>query len=252
MNQEGQDLKEQIKESIEQVADAGDASKKEPVSTVSDEAGAKSEMSKTEEGVDTPISESTESETEATIDDDDTKVDEKNYNWYILQCQTGKEYQVKERIAQLLEKEPTDNVGKVLIPEEDTIEIKNNQRVEKVRRIYPSYVFIQLVAREDVFYSIRRVPGVAKFIGTFNQPTPVQDEEILKVLRKVGDKTQKVNVDFEVGESIKVIDGPFTGYVGEISEISLEKGKLKSSILIFGRDTPVELEFAQVEHITNG
>lgn len=183
---------------------------------------------------------------------DQEQQNEKHYKWYIIQCQTGKEYHVKERISQLLEKEPTDDVGNVLIPEEDTIEIKNNQRVEKVRRIYPSYVFIQLVNKEEIFFKIRRVPGVAKFIGTFNRPTPVEDAEILKVLRKVGDKTQKVNVDFEVGENIKVIDGPFTGYVGEIVDINLEKGKLKSNILIFGRDTPVELEFAQVERITNG
>ncbi|MEK9658155.1 MAG: transcription termination/antitermination protein NusG [bacterium] len=176
------------------------------------------------------------------------------YEWYILQCQTGKEYQVQARINQFLELEPSQKVkvGKVLIPEEDIIEIKNNKRLEKVKRIYPGYVFIELIEEEEIFYKIRRVPGVAKFIGTYQRPTPVADEEILKVLRKIGEKTQKLNVDFEAGENIKVIDGPFTGYSGEISSINLEKGKLKAKILIFGRETPVELDFEQVERITNG
>lgn len=181
----------------------------------------------------------------------ENEVDER-FNWYILQCQTGKEYHVQHRIEQLLERTPNENVGKILIPEEDTIEIKNNKRIEKVKRIYPGYVFIQLVEDEATFYEMRRIPGVAKFVGTFQRPTPVDDAEILKVLRKVGEKIQKLQVDFEVGETIKVIDGPFTGYTGEISGLNLEKGKLRSKILIFGRETPVELDFEQVERITNG
>eukprot|EP01047_Picozoa_sp_COSAG01_P000103 COSAG01_NODE_1_length_100484_cov_170.446142_103_plen_201_part_00 len=188
---------------------------------------------------------------EAAVEDENSIEDQ--YSWYILQCQTGKEYHVQQRILQLLEQEPREGkVGKVLIPEEDTIEIKNNKRVEKIRRIYPGYVFIQLIQEEAIFYEMRRVPGVAKFIGTHQRPTPVADDEILKVLRKIGEKTQKLQVDFELGETIKVIDGPFTGYTGEISGLNLDKGKLKSKILIFGRETPVELDFEQVERITNG
>ena len=186
------------------------------------------------------------------VKEDTPELNDEKFNWYILQCQTGKEYHVQHRIEQFLLQKTNNNVGKILIPEEDTIEIKNNKRVEKVRRIYPGYVFIQLVNDEATFYDMRRIPGVAKFVGTFQKPTPVDDDEILKVLRKVGEKVQKLQVDFEVGETIKVIDGPFTGYTGEISSLNLEKGKLRSKILIFGRETPVELDFEQVERITNG
>ena len=100
-----------------------------------------------------------------------------------------------------------------------------------------------------MFYKIRQLSGVAKFIGSKTAPTAVTEDEILKVLRKVGDKTKKIDIDFEVGEIVKVIAGPFRGYSGPISEINAERGKLKSLILIFGRETPVELDFDQVEKV---
>jgi transcriptional antiterminator NusG len=98
---------------------------------------------------------------------------------------------------------------------------------------------------------MRHVSGVAKIVGTKNMPTPVTEDEILRVLRKIGDKTKKIEVDFETGEVIKVISGPFRGYTGPISEINAERGKLKSLISIFGRETPVELDFDQVEKVIN-
>ena len=169
-------------------------------------------------------------------------------NWYILQCYTGHEYKVKTRIEQLIEGGSHDGmIYRVLVPEEETIEIKNNKRVEKITRIYPGYCFVKMIEDEEVFFEVRRLPGVAKFVGTKSSPTPVVEEEILKVLRKVGDKTKKIDVDFEIGETIKVIGGPFRGYSGPISEINIERGKLKAMISIFGRETPVELEFDQVE-----
>ena len=138
-------------------------------------------------------------------------------------------------------------IFRVLVPEEETVEIKNNKRVEKVTRIFPGYVFVQMENDEHASFEIKQLPGVAKFIGTKAGATPVTEEEILKVLRKAGDKTKKVDVDFEVTEVIKVIGGPFRGYSGPISEINTDRGKLKAMISIFGRETPVELEFDQVE-----
>jgi len=170
--------------------------------------------------------------------------------WYILQVFTGQESSVKLRIDAMVEvKGFQDYVFRVLVPEEETIEIKDNKRVEKTTKMYPGYVFVQLKLNDDVFYNLRNLAGVAKFIGTKTEPTPVTDDEILKVLRKIGDKTRKVDVDFEVDEVIKVIGGPFRGYSGPISEINGEKGKLKALISIFGRETPVELDFDQVEKV---
>lgn len=168
--------------------------------------------------------------------------------WYIIQCYSGHEYKVMSRVQSLIDSDDfKDKIFRVLVPEEETVEIKNNKRVEKTTKIYPGYVFVQMLDDVQASFEIRRLPGVAKFIGTKFAPTPVTEEEILKVLRKVGDKTKKIDVDYEEGEVIKVVGGPFRGYAGPISEINADRGKLKAMISIFGRDTPVELDFDQVE-----
>lgn len=168
--------------------------------------------------------------------------------WYIIQCYSGQEYKVQARIHQMIEeRQLQDRLFRVLIPEEETIEIKNNKRLEKTTKIFPGYVFVQMVFDEALYYELRNIAGVSKFIGTKTQPTPVTEDEILKVLRKIGDKTKKIDVDFEEGEVIKVISGPFRGYSGPISEINVDRGTLKALISIFGRETPVKLDFDQVE-----
>ena len=140
-----------------------------------------------------------------------------------------------------------DIIFRVLLPEEETVEIKNNQRKEKIKKMFPGYVFVQMKPDETAWYLLRRLPGVAKLVGIKNEPTPVSEEEINRILRQLGEKTKKIEVDFELNEIIKVISGPFRGYTGSISEINPDRGKLKSMISIFGRETPVELDFDQVE-----
>jgi transcriptional antiterminator NusG len=168
--------------------------------------------------------------------------------WYIIQCYSNQEHKVLMKIQNLIEeKQLQGKVLQVLVPEEDTIEIKNNKRLEKRTKIFPGYVFIEMLMSDDVFYDIRSISGVSKFIGSKSRPTPVTEDEILKVLRKIGDKTRKVDVDFEEGEVIKVVAGPFRGYSGPIAEINADKGNLKALISIFGRETPVKLDFDQVE-----
>ncbi|NQY73285.1 MAG: transcription termination/antitermination factor NusG [Candidatus Margulisbacteria bacterium] len=204
-----------------------------------------------------PSAENTESKDDTSDSDDvqsdgDEKVEEATPDdgrqWFILQCFTGQELKVSARIQRLVdEKKLESKVLRVLVPEEETIEIRDNKRFEKTSRIFPGYVFIQIIIDSQLCFELSRITGVAKFVGTKSTPTPVTDDEILKVLRKIGDKTKKVEVDFEEGEVIKVIGGPFRGYSGSISEINPEKGKLKTLISIFGRETPVELEFDQVE-----
>lgn len=180
--------------------------------------------------------------------DDVAEAAEVVWDWYIVQVYSGKESQVKFRLEQLIaEKKLNHKVNRVLVPEEETIEIKNNKRVEKITKIFPGYVFLQMILDEEIHDEIRRIPGVSKFIGSKTTPTPVKEDEILKVLRKAGDKTKKIDVDFEIDDMVKVTGGPFRGYTGPISEISPERGKLKALISIFGRETPVELEFDQVE-----
>ena len=178
------------------------------------------------------------------VEDDDSS------KWYIVQTYSGHEYKVVKRITQFIEdKRFEGKLFRVLFPEHDTVEIKNNKRIERKQKIYPGYVFVKMHYDKSVSSEITCLPGVSRFIGITEgqEPAPVVEAEILKVLRKIGDKTKEIEVDFEIGESIKIIDGPFRGYTGAISEINPVKGKLKSMISIFGRETPVELDFGQVE-----
>jgi transcriptional antiterminator NusG len=173
---------------------------------------------------------------------------ENNNKWYILQCYSGQEYKVQSRIEKLIEtKKLKKKITKVLIPEESTIEIKDNKRLEKNTKIYPGYIFVEMESDESVWFELRKITGVAKFIGSKSKPTPITENEVLGILNKVGEKTKKIEVDFEKGDVIKVVGGPFRGYTGNISEINAEKGKLKAMLSVFGRETPVELDFNQVE-----
>ena len=170
--------------------------------------------------------------------------------WYIIQCYSGHEYKVMSRVQSLIEADDfKEKIFRVLVHEEETVEIKNNKRMEKTTKIYPGYIFVQMLDDVQASFEIRRLPGVAKFVGTKSAPTPVTEDEILKVLRKVGDKTKKIDVDYEDGEVIKVIGGPFRGYTGPIAEINADRGKLKAMISIFGRETPVELEYKQIQKL---
>lgn len=169
-------------------------------------------------------------------------------NWYIIQTLSNYEQRVQTRIQNLIDEQKfTETLYRVLVPIQQTVELKNNKRLEKNTKIFPGYVFVQMDFNDELAYEIKQFHGVAKFIGIGNKPSPVVEDEILKVLRKVGDKTKEIDVDFEVDEIIKVIDGPFRGYSGTISEINAIKGKIKAKISIFGRETPVELDFEQVE-----
>ena len=168
-------------------------------------------------------------------------------NWYILHVFTGFEAKVVKMIEQAIVDNKLQNViHKVLIPEEDVIEVKNNKRVEKRRKMYPGYVFINMEQSDEAWYHIRRINGVAKFVGA-DSPEPIPEKELMRILRQTGEKVKKVEIDFEINESVKVISGPFRGYTGEIKEIHAERGKVKVMISIFGRSTPMELDFGQIE-----
>ena len=180
-----------------------------------------------------------------------TEVNE-NCRWYIVQCYAGQEYKVRDRIQHLIAKDAFQGkVTRVLIPEEETIEIKETKRIERTVKVYPGYVFVEMEPDENIWFQFRKIPGISKFIGTKNKPVPITEAEILRVLKKTEEKVKKIEVDFELGEVVKIINGPFRGYSGPINDINPEKGKLKAMILIFGRETPVELDFNQVEKTLN-
>jgi transcriptional antiterminator NusG len=169
--------------------------------------------------------------------------------WYVIQTFTGQEDKVKQAIGQTIETENLKNyVFQVLVPTEDTVEIKGGKRYEKIRKMFPGYVFLEMILDERSWYLIRQTTGVARFIGTKVTPTPVSDKEMARVLKQLG-KEEKLEINFERGEVVRVISGPFRGYTGTVDEINAEKEKLKVLINIFGRDTPVEVNFEHAQKI---
>ena len=171
--------------------------------------------------------------------------------WYAVQAFSGMEKSVKagleERIAR---SNLQDQFGDILVPVEEVVELKNGQKTISERRLYPGYVLVQMSMTDESWHLVRSTPRVTSFIGgTAQRPTPIKDKEVEIILRRMDDSksnpTQKMT--FEKGESVRVIDGPFKDFSGSVEEINYDKNKLRVSVVIFGRATPVELDFAQVE-----
>lgn len=169
--------------------------------------------------------------------------------WYVIQSFTGQEDKAKHALEQTIEAENLKaKVFQVLVPLEEMVEIKGGKRVKKSRKMFPGYVFVDMILDDETWYQIRQTTGVARFIGTKVKPTPVSDKEMQRVLKQLG-KEEKLEVTFEKGEAVRIISGAFRGYTGSVDEINAEKGKMKVLINIFGRDTPVEVNFEHAQKI---
>lgn len=176
---------------------------------------------------------------------------EADRKWYVIQTFSGQEEKVKANIERTVaQMNMGHKIYRVLVPEEETLEIKGSKRIEKVKKMFPGYVFVEMTLDDESWYTIRQTPGVARFIGSGLKPQPVVDREMQRVLKQIGVKEEKLEVAFEINETVRVISGPFRGYTGTVNEVNADKGKLKILISIFGRDTPVEVNFEHAEKIT--
>jgi transcriptional antiterminator NusG len=177
--------------------------------------------------------------------------EETGMRWYVIHTYSGYEGKVKASIEERKETPPLQGqVGNLLVPTEDVVEIKGGKRRVSARKYFPGYILIQMRMNTDTWYLIKNTPKVTGFLGGENLPTPLENAEVEKILERMQhDTTAKPKVLFERGESVRVVEGPFTNFTGMIEEVNLEKGKLKLMVTIFGRPTPVELEFLQVEKI---
>jgi len=169
--------------------------------------------------------------------------------WYVIQAMTGQEDRVKQAIELSVKISGLVNkVFQILVPKEEMVEIKGGKRVVKVKTMFPGYVFLEMVLDEESWYCIRETAGVSKFIGSKTRPTPVSGKEMQRVLKQLG-REEKFEITFEKGEGVRIISGAFRGYTGTVDEVNGEKGKLKVLINIFGRDTPVEVNFEYAQKI---
>ena len=172
--------------------------------------------------------------------------------WYVLRAVSGKEGKVKEYLEALMKKDDllAANVGEILLPTEKYAQLRNGKRVVKEKLFLPGYVLVQARLDGETAHTLRFIPNVLGFLGGMDNPSPVRQADINRILGTVEDtaiRTEEVNVPFNLDESVKVVDGPFSGFSGVIEEVNAEKRKLKVMVKIFGRKTPLELGFNQVE-----
>jgi len=171
-------------------------------------------------------------------------------NWYIVQAYSGFENKVVESIKEELKKKKLEqNLSDIVVPTHQVTEVKKGKRTKKEKKYFPGYVLIKVDLTNEIYHLIKNLQKVSGFLGSSNKPTPITDDEIQRILGQVSESAinQKSGISFEIGEKVKVCDGPFASFSGLIEEIDEEKSRLKVSVSIFGRPTPVDLEFNQVE-----
>ncbi|MBR5228672.1 MAG: transcription termination/antitermination protein NusG [Firmicutes bacterium] len=167
--------------------------------------------------------------------------------WYVVHTYSGHENKVKANIEKIVENRGMqDLIQCVEMPTEDIVEVKNGQRKVRTRKMFPGYVIVKMIITSESWYLIRNTQGVTGFVGHGSDPIPLTDEEV----RHMGIEKVSFNIDVEAGDTVKVIDGPFDNFMGVVEDVNMEKQTLKVRISMFGRETPVELEFGQVEKIS--
>lgn len=178
------------------------------------------------------------------------QVEQRGRRWYAIHTYSGYEENVSENLKQRIES--MDMEGKIfniLIPKEKKIKIKNGKRKIVEEKIFPGYVLIEMVVTDDSWYVVRNTPNVTGFIGTGTIPTPVSDEEMKALQKRMGVEEPEYKIDVEVGGPVRITDGPFKNFDGKVSEVDESRGKIKVLVNMFGRETPVELDFLQVKKI---
>ncbi|KAF1019044.1 MAG: Transcription termination/antitermination protein NusG [Paracidovorax wautersii] len=171
--------------------------------------------------------------------------------WYVVHAYSGMEKAVERNITERVNRAGMqDKFGRIMVPTEEVVEVKNGQRRTTERRFFPGYVLVEMIMDDDTWHLVKHTSKVTGFVGgARNRPSPISEEEVQKIVSQMREGTDKPRhkVEFEVGEFVRVKEGPFADFNGSVEEVNYEKNKLRVSVTIFGRATPVELEFAQVE-----
>jgi transcriptional antiterminator NusG len=173
--------------------------------------------------------------------------------WYVVHVYSGFEKKIAQQIKeQAAQKGLADKFDEILVPSEQVTEVRRGQKIDSERKFFPGYVLVKMEMTDDAWHLVKNTPKVTGFLGERNRPTPVREAEAQRMLKQVQegvDKPRKPAVVYEVGEQVRVADGPFTSFNGVVEEVDEERGRVKVSVSIFGRSTPVELEYGQVEKV---
>ena len=177
--------------------------------------------------------------------------DNPDLRWYIVHAYSGMEKAVERNIVERITRASMlDKFGRILVPTEEVVEIKNGQRKTTERRLFPGYVFVEMIMDDDTWHLVKHTNKVTGFVGgAKNRPAPISEEEVQKIVSQMQEGTEKPRhkIEFMVGEMVRVKEGPFTDFNGSVEAVNYDKSRVRVSVMIFGRSTPVELEFSQIE-----
>jgi transcriptional antiterminator NusG len=185
---------------------------------------------------------------EAAEETDETAEPQDNRLWYVVHCYSGYENKVKHNLEQRIETmQMQDQIFQVVVPTEDEMEVRDGKRRIIERRVFPGYILVQMILTDDSWFVVRNTPGVTGFVGMGNEPTPLRSEEVNAIMKRMEAEAPKIKVTFKSGQKVRIIDGPFNEFIGVVDEIDMERAKVRVMVSFFGRETPVELDFLQVE-----
>lgn len=170
--------------------------------------------------------------------------------WYIVHTYSGHENKVKVNLEKRIEyMNMGEKIFRVEVPQKTVTQVKSGKKQEREEKIFPGYVLVEMIMDDDSWYVVRHTAGVTKFVGSAKKPIPAKDSEIKKIINRTQAQTQKIQLDVKAGDKVRIISGPFADFVGDITEVYPDKSKLRANVSIFGRETPVELEYKQIQKL---
>lgn len=216
--------------------------------SLSDSSDLQTTASSQEETPQTAPEPAPDSQPAAPSDDASAPAEGEGPAWYVIHCYSGYENKVRHNLEQRIETMGMkDKIFDVVIPTQEEIEVKDGKRRSVERHIFPGYVLVNMLLTEESWYVVRNTPGVTGFVGMGNTPTPLRPEEVAQIIKRMEAEAPTVKVTYKVGERVRIIDGPFNDFRGVVAEIDMERSKVRVNVSFFGRETPVELDFLQVE-----
>lgn len=181
---------------------------------------------------------------------DEETIGHDDRQWYVIHTYAGYENRVKTNLEHRIQSmDMKDKIFQVIVPTEEEIEVREGQRRTVERKLFPGYVMVEMILTDESWYVVRNTPGVTGFVGMGTKPVPLDEAEVKAILRQMEAETPRIKVGFQKGQSVRITDGPFIDFIGQVDEIHSEKGKVKVLVSFFGRETPVELDFLQVEKL---
>ncbi len=170
--------------------------------------------------------------------------------WYVVHCYSGYENRVKKTLERRIESMGMqDKIFRVVVPVEEEVELRDGKRRTVERRLFPGYILVDMILTEESWYVVRNTPNVTGFVGTGNKPTPLSQEQVDKILQRLESEAPRVKVSYRVGQKVRIVEGPFADFIGVVDEIYPDKGRVRILVSIFGRETPMEVDFLQIERV---